>query len=83
MKIKLILDRVEENSIAVLTDDECKVYEGPVRLLPENYRESDAYFGEIDAEGKIVSLERRENPDAGKNKNRLRALFNKSKNKRK
>lgn len=83
MKIKLVLDRVEENSIAVLTDDDCKTYECSASLLPEDYCEDDSYFGELDTEGKIVSLERRENSDAGKNKKRLRALFNKNKNKSK
>ncbi len=83
MKLRLILDRVEEGIVAVLTDDDCKTYECPASLLPDGYRESDAYFGEIDGEGKIVSLEKRVNPDAGKNKKRLRALFDKSKNKSK
>ena len=83
MKLKLILDRVEEGTVAVLTDDDCKVYECPASLLPEGYRESDAYFGEIGSEGNVVSLEKRENPNAGKNRQKLRSLFNKSKNKSK
>ncbi|MBR6808594.1 MAG: hypothetical protein IKM46_09515 [Clostridia bacterium] len=80
MRLKLILDRVEEGIVAVLTDDDCKTYECPASLLPDGYRESDAFFGETDGDGRIVSLEKRENPDAGKNRKRLRALFNKTKN---
>ena len=83
MTLKLILDRVEENSVAVLTDDERKIYECSVSLLPEGYRENDSYLGELNSEGKLVSLTKRQNPDAGKNGNRLRALFQKSKNKSK
>lgn len=78
--MKLILDRVEEGLVAVLTDECGKVYECSANLLPGDYRENDAFLGGFDAEGKVISLEKCENRDSGKNKKRLRALFDKSKN---
>ena len=80
MKLLLILDRIEEGSVAVLCDGDGRSYECPASLLPEGALESDAFFGMTDVHGIIVSLEPRENPDAGLNKKRLRTLFNKFKN---
>ncbi len=77
MRLNLILDRIEEG-VAVLTDEDVGVYSCDVALLPCDTREGDALVGEI-SDGVVVSLEKRENPRAGENKNRLRALFNKSK----
>ena len=75
--MKLILDRFE-GDIAVLTDNECRVYEAERGMLPSDAREDDAFEGEIN-DGAVVSLVRCVNPDAGKNAERLRTLFNKSK----
>ena len=77
MKLNLILDRIEEG-VAVLTDEESGVYSCDSALLPRDTREGDAFVGEI-LDGRVASLEKRENPRAGENKMRLRALFNKSK----
>ena len=77
MTLRLILDRIEEGRVAVLTDDTLRSYEYPAELLPEGAKENDAFFGETDADGNIISLTQRENPDAGRNKLRLRRLFGK------
>ena len=79
MKLPLILDRVEEGRIAVLTDEDCRSYETSADLLPIGAKEGDAFWGEFDECGGIISLTRRENPDAGKNSLRLRRLFDKFK----
>ena len=75
MTLRLILDRVEEGSVAVLTDDALRSYECPADLLPEGAKENDAFFGETDETGNIISLEKRENPEKGRNRSRLRGLF--------
>ena len=77
MKLRLILDRIEEDT-AVLTDENMSVYECDVGLLPIDSREGCALFGELDEDGKVVSLYGRNNPEAGKNRRRLLALFNKN-----
>ena len=79
MKIPLILDRIEEGRLAVLTDDNFRSYETSVCLLPIGAKEGDAFFGAVDGDGNIISLTFRENPDAGKNSARLRRLFDKFK----
>lgn len=75
--VRLILDRFEDG-VAVLTDEECRVYEVSRELLPPGAREDDAFEGSL-CGGRVVSLERRENHDAGKNGERLRALFERGK----
>ena len=77
MTLRLILDRVEEGRVAVLTDDALRSYECPAELLPEGAKENDAFFGETDETGNIISLEKRENPEKGRNRSRLRGLFGK------
>ncbi len=79
MKLKLILDRVEEGRMAVLTDEEGRVFECMADLLPDGAKESDAFLGVTDEDGRIVSLEVRINEKAGDNRKRLRALFDKFK----
>ncbi|MBQ6789725.1 MAG: hypothetical protein IJO81_06035 [Clostridia bacterium] len=80
MKLQLILDRIEEGRFALLTDSEGNSYETSASLLPCHSKEGDAFYGEIDEDGIIISLTPRENPDAGKNAARLRRLFDKFKN---
>ena len=80
MRLNLILDRIEEGS-AILVGDGAEVLVCSSEKLPEGSSEGDAFVGEV-ADGSVVSLEKRENPRAGQNTNRLRALFNKNKNKR-
>ena len=75
--MKLILDRFE-GDFAILTDDECRVYEIRREMLPADAGEDDAFEGKL-SDGKIVSVAPCENPDAGKNAERLRALIEKSK----
>ena len=60
MTLRLILDRVEEGRVAVLTDDALRSYECPAELLPEGAKENDAFFGETDETGNIISLKKRE-----------------------
>ena len=79
MKLPLILDRVEEGRIAVLTDEDCRSYETSAGLLPIGAKEGDAFWGEFDGDGNLTCLTCRENPDAGKNSLRLRRLFDKFK----
>ncbi len=79
MKLQLILDRIEEGRVAVFTDKDCATYETSADLLPDGAREGDAFFGELDWCGHIISLTPRDNPDAGKNSLRLRRLFDKFK----
>lgn len=73
MKIKLILDRTE-GGIAVFTDDAGEVFECSAALLKPGFSEDDMFIAEI-SEGKIVSLEKTENPYAGDNKKRLESMF--------
>ena len=77
MKIDLILDRIE-NGIAVFTDSECKVYECSAEILPPNLNEGASLSAEVDSAGKLSSLTLRENPNAGHNRRRLMALFEKN-----
>ena len=79
MKIPLILDRIEDGRLAVLTDDNLRSYEASVCLLPIGAKEGDAFLGEVDGDGNLICLTCRENPDAGKNSARLRRLFDKFK----
>ena len=79
MKLRLILDRIEEGRFAVLTDDELHSYEVSANLLPSGAKEGDAFWGELDGDGNVTRLVSRENPDAGKNSARLRRLFDKYK----
>ncbi len=79
MKIPLILDRIEDGRLAVLTDNNFRSYEISTGLLPDGVKEGDAFWGEIDGDGNLICLTRRENPDAGKNSARLRRLFDKFK----
>lgn len=81
MKLDLILDRIEEGSFAVLTDEKCLSYECAAELLPLGAREGASLTGEIDESGNVLSLTYRENIHAGDNTSRLRALFNRNKNK--
>ncbi len=78
MKIRLILDRIEEG-VAVLTDSECRVYECSADMLPKGSAEGSAFTADT-RRGKIISLTPADNPEAGKNASRLRALFNRGKN---
>ena len=80
MTLEVILDRVEENKTAVLTDSDGRCYECQVTLLTQDAKENDAFAAELDEAGEIISLTPRENKQAGENKTRLRALFNKNKN---
>jgi len=83
MKLEVILDRVEEN-IAVLTDKEAVLYTCDATLLPNGVSDGAPLYAELDAQGKIVSLERRTVPAEMQNKRRLSDLFRKNpKNKNK
>lgn len=73
MKIGLILDRVE-NDTAIFTDDTGTVYECEVSLIKGGFSEDDAFEAEV-SDGKIVSLEKTVNPNAGANKKRLNDMF--------
>ena len=77
MTLRLILDRVEEGRVAVLTDEALRSYECPAELLPEGAAENDAFLGETDEAGSIIALKKTENPDKGRNRSRLRRLFGK------
>lgn len=77
MKRALILDRVEQTT-AVLTDKNAEVLRCDSSLLPTDCREGDALYGVLDADGELVSLERRELSDGEKNRRRLSSLFEKN-----
>lgn len=80
MTLEVILDRVEENKTAVLTDSDGRCYECQAMLLPQGAKENDAFNAELDEKGGVIRLTPRENRHAGENKSRLCALFNKNKN---
>lgn len=83
MKFEVILDRIEE-SVAVLTDKAGTVHSCSASLLPKDSKDGAPLYAELDAEGKIVSLEKRTVPEEKRNKRKLSDLFMKNpKNKNK